>query len=239
MREERLARALVGLTDTLVQGFDVLDFLHGLCEKCVDVLSVDAAGVLLADGGDELRLVAASSETMRVLEAFEAQHHEGPCVDAYRGVEQVLAADLAQARARWPGFVPKALDAGFGSAAGFPLRLRARCIGALNLFFAVPGTLPDLVAAQAMADVATIAILQERARREAKALSGQLQHALASRVVIEQAKGIVSKALGVEMGEAFERLRGYSQDGNLPLTRVAESVVDGTLVPEDLPGPRR
>lgn len=241
IREERLVRAFVELTDTLVADFDVLDFLHGLCEKCVDVLDVEAAGVLLADEGHELRLVSASSERMRVVEAFEAQHHEGPCVDAYRGVERVLAEDLAKARARWPVFVPKALDAGFGSAAGFPLRLRAQCIGALDLLLTAPGTLsgPDLVVAQALADVATVAVLQERALREARELSGQLQHALASRVVIEQAKGIVSKALGVDMEEAFARLRRYSQDWNLALSDVAERVVGRALAPENLPGARQ
>lgn len=237
MREEQLARAFIDLADTLVQGFDVLDFLQGLCERCVAVLEVDAAGVLLADAHKELRLVAASSETMRVLEAFEAQHREGPCVDAYRGVARVLAPDLAESADRWPLFTPKALRAGFASAAGFPLRLRDQCIGALNLFLAGPGTLSgdDLAAAQALADAATIGILQERALREARELSGQLQHALASRVVIEQAKGITARALGVDLDEAFERLRRYSQDRNQPLREVSEAVADGTLSPETLP----
>lgn len=240
MREARLARAFVDLTDILVHGFDLLDYLHGLCERCVDVLDVDAAGVLLADEHHELRLVAASSERMRVLEAFEAQHREGPCVDAYRDVTQVLAPDLAETADRWPTFTPKALDAGFRSAAGFPLRLRDQCIGALNLFLVEPRTFPepDLLAAQALADAAAIGILQERALREARDLSQQLRHALASRVAIEQAKGVVSRALGLDMDEAFERLRRFSQDHNQPLRTVAEQVASGAFDPETLAGPQ-
>lgn len=239
MRESRLARTLIELTDTLVHGFEVVDLLHVLCERCVDVLEVDAAGVLLADEHGRLRLVAASSEQMRVLEAFEAQHREGPCVDAFQGVSQVVP-ELADAGDRWPMFAPRALDAGFHSAASFPLRLRLQCIGSLNVFLRAPGTLPEteLGAAQALADAATIGILQERTLSESRGLSAQLQQALASRITIEQAKGVTSRALGVDVDQAFDRLRRYSQDKNEPIRDVAQQVVNGTLAPESLTTPR-
>jgi GAF domain-containing protein len=239
-REARLARAFLELADTLVQAFDLLEFLEALCAWCVDILEVDAAGVLLVDEREhELRLVAASSERMRVLEVFESQQSEGPCVDAYRTVDQVIVPDLLPSADRWPRFTPKALESGFRSAFGFPLRLRDQCIGALNLFRTEPTTLGemDARAAQALADAAAIGILQERALREARELSEQLQHALHSRVVIEQAKGIVSNGLVVDMEEAFERLRRFSRDRNEPLRTVAERIVDGSLPPESLTRP--
>lgn len=178
---------------------------------------------------------------MHRLEALEAEHGEGPCVDAYRGVEQVLTPDLSSEGNRWPTFTPEALDAGFQAAAGFPLRRREQCIGALNLFLSARRPFPptELRAAQAMADAATIGILQERARRRAQERAAQLQHALASRVAIEQAKGIASRALGIDVDEAFERIRRYSQDRNQPLRQVAEHIVAGSVTPEGLPGARQ
>lgn len=237
-REQRLVQVFVDLADTLVRGFDVLDLLHVLCERCVEVLDVGAAGAMLGAEEHELRLVAASSEKMRVLEAFEAQNGEGPCFDAYVSIAQVLVPDLNETADRWPGFTSKALDAGYRSAFGFPLRLRGQCIGALNLFRSDVGELSvaDGRAGQALADAVTIAILQERALRESRELGGQLQGALDSRVVIEQAKGMVRAELDVDMDEAFERLRRYSQARNRPLREVAQQVVDGVLAPCRLPG---
>lgn len=233
-REERLAQAFIDLADTLVHGFDMLDLLLLLSERCVDVLEVAAAGVMLAGEAGELHLVAASDESLTVLETFEAQQGEGPCFDAYVTVDQVVAPDLGQAGARWPNFAPKAMEAGFRSAFGFPLRLRGDCIGALNLFNTEASTLDeaDTRVGQALADAATIAILQARVLRESRDLGGQLQSALDSRVVIEQAKGILSHRLSIGMGEAFERLRRQSQEMNLPLREVARQVVDGTLAPD-------
>lgn len=234
-----MARAFVDLADTLVRDFEILDFLDLLCRRCVEVLDVSAAGVLLADENRELRLVAASSEAMRVLEVFEVQNDEGPCLEAYRVGEQVAASDLSAASDRWPRFAPKATEAGFRSAFGFPLRLRADRIGALNLFCTTASDLvvADVRAAQALADIAAIGILQERALREANALSDQLQHALHSRVMIEQAKGIVASQLGVEMGEAFDCLRRHSRQNNIPLREVAAATIDGAVRPQELSGP--
>jgi GAF domain-containing protein len=237
-REERLARAFVDLADTLVRDFEILDFLDLLCQRC-EVLDVSATGVLLADKDQELRLVAASSEAMRVLEVFEVQNDEGPCLEAYRSGEQVVATDLSEASSRWPRFAPKAMEEGFRAAFGFPLRLRTDRIGALNLFCTTASDLEpaDVRAAQALADIAAIGILQERALTEAHALSEQLQHALHSRVIIEQAKGIVASQLGVDMGEAFDRLRRHSRQRNVPLRDVAAATIDGELPPQDLSGP--
>lgn len=238
-REGRLAQAFVDLADTLVQGFEVLEFLQLLCTRCVDVLDVAAAGVLLADEGHELRLVAASSEQMRILEVFEMQHDEGPCLEAYRSGEQVVAIDLAVAGQRWPQFAPTAVEARFRSAFGFPLRLRAERIGALNLFLTTPGAMDqaDVRAAQALADVAAIGILQERALREARVVTDQLQHALDSRVIIEQAKGIVASQLQVGMEQAFDSLRRYSSRSQLSLREVAKAVIEGNLHPRGLGDP--
>lgn len=158
---------------------------------------------------------------MRVLEVFEVQNDEGPCLEAYRSGEQVVASDLGTASGRWPRFAPKAVEAGFHSAFGFPLRLRADRIGALNLFCTTASDLEeaDVRAAQALADIAAIGILQERALREANALSEQLQHALDSRVMIEQAKGIVASQLDIDMGEASTACAGTRDMATPPCAR--------------------
>lgn len=235
-----MVEAFVALADTLVSDYDLLDYLGTLCQRCVDVLEVAAAGVLLADQKTlGLQALAASSEQMRVLEVFESQHDEGPCMDAYQTGRQVMVADLARASARWPSFTSKALGAGFGAVFGFPLRLRDQRLGALNLLRHGPGHLDevDVRAAQALADAATIGILQERGLAEARTLSDRLQHALDSRVVIEQAKGIVSTQLGLDMEQAFGRLRRFSQDHNQPLREVVQRILAGTLAPDELHRP--
>lgn len=227
------------LADTLVGDYDLLDYLEDLCRRCVDVLDVAAAGVLLVDQETSgLRPVAASSEKMRVLELFEYQQDEGPSLDAYRSGQHVMA-DLANSSARWPTFSTKALAAGFGAVFAFPLRLRDQRLGALNLLRHQAGPLGevDTLAAQALADAATIGILQERGLTEAQVLADRLQHALDSRVCIEQAKGIVSSQLELDMEQAFEQIRCYSKDYNQRLREVAKAVVAGTLAPGDLRRP--
>ena len=233
MREMRLAEALVVLADTLVEGYDLLDFLYLLCDQCTAVLEVDAAGVLLTGEDGVLELCAASSEDMRLLELFELQQREGPCQDAYRGAEQVVVTDLASMQDRWPRFVPRALEVGFHAVYAFPLRLRGDRIGALNTFSRSGGRLEDedLRAGQAMADVATIGIIQERAVREAGDRAHHLQRALDRRLVIEQAKGMLAQRLGVEVGEAFEILRRHARSENRTVRSVAQAVVDGRIEP--------
>jgi GAF domain-containing protein len=230
-REQLLTRTLVELADNLVADFDVVDLLTVLTDRCVDVLDVGAAGIMLAvpDGG--LRVMASSSEAMRLLELFEVQEQEGPCLDCFTGAQPVMHGNLADASDRWPRFAPEAVAAGFGSAHALPMRLRGTVIGALNLFHVESGAMraADIEAAQAFADVATIAILQHRATLEAQVLNDQLNYALNSRIVIEQAKGIVSERLGVDMDASFGALRQYARNHNLRLSDVANDVITGTI----------
>ncbi|MEY2426500.1 MAG: hypothetical protein QOI61_2072 [Actinomycetota bacterium] len=235
-REALLTRTLVELADTLVADFDVVDLLTMLTDRCVEVLDVGAAGLMLAapDGG--LHVMAASSEEMRLLELFELQQQEGPCLDCYRHAQPVMHEDLDSAAALWPRFAPEAVAAGFHSVQALPMRLRGQVIGALNLFHVGHGSMrpADIEAAQAFADVATIAILQHRVILEAQVLNEQLNHALNSRVVIEQAKGMVAEREGVDMDAAFALLRTYSRNHNLRLADVSRDVITGQLAASDL-----
>jgi GAF domain-containing protein len=238
-REALLARTLVELADTLVDDFDVVELLTLLTDRCVEVLDVTAAGLMLVAVEGDLRVVASSSEEMRVVELFELQSQEGPCPDCYRTGEAVLNQDLARDYGRWPRFGPVALEAGFRSVHAIPMRLRGVTIGALNLFRADEGLLEeaDVVAAQALADVATIGILQHRAAIQAHIVVDQLNHALNSRIIIEQAKGILAERTHLDMNDAFSWLRNHARNHNLLLVDVAQSVIDGTLAPAP-PRPR-
>ena len=229
--QDLMVRTLVDLADTLVDDFDVVELLHLLTDRCVEILDVAAAGLMLASPGGELRVMASSIEAMRVLELFETQSEEGPCMDCFRSGQPVANADLARADDRWPRFAPRALAAGFRSADAVPLRLRASVIGALNLFRAEPGGLvqTDLKAAQALADVATIAILQHRVAEEARILNEQLDHALNSRILIEQAKGVWAERTHSDMDQAFSALRKHARNHNLALAAVAQGVIDGEI----------
>ncbi|MCW6003460.1 GAF domain-containing protein, partial [Micromonospora sp. CPCC 205371] len=190
MAEIQLADVFVEMADTLVDDFDVIDFLHGLTERCVQLLGVSAAGLLLTDQRDTLQVVAASSERTRLLELFQLQTDQGPCVDCFRTGQPVSVADLTTA-GRWPRFTAAAAEVGFAAVHAVPMRLRAEVIGALNLFDATAGPLDEgkLRIGQALADVATIGLLQQRAIRRREVLTEQLETALRSRVLIEQAKG--------------------------------------------------
>lgn len=235
-REAVLARTLVELADTLVDDFDVIDLLTRLADRCVEVLDVQAAGIMLAAPDGQLRVMASSSEAMRVLELFEIQSQEGPCVDSHRNGRAVVNQDLAAVNGRWPQFAAEALAAGFQSVHALPMRLRGSVIGALNLFRAGPGEMgpADIEVAQAFADIATIAILQHRAAREAQVVNEQLSHALNSRVVIEQAKGMVAERLDLDMEGSFTVLRLHARNHNLRLVDVAEGVIGGTLAATEL-----
>ncbi len=225
-REALLTQTLVELADSLVEDFDVVDLLTLLADRCVGIVNVAAAGLMLASADGELRVLASSSEAMRVLELFEAQADEGPCIDAYRSGQPVVNVTIDEANSRWPRFAPKAADAGFQSIHALPMRLRGHSIGALNLFQSDEGRLDDadLAAAQALADVATITILAHRAALDAQVRNEQLTQALNTRIVIEQAKGVVAERAGVEMEEAFNRLRRHARRHNLRLTDVAHAV---------------
>jgi GAF domain-containing protein len=230
--DERLAQVFVELADTLVAGFDLMEFLHSLTERCVELLEVDAAGLLLADSGGVLRLVAASTEQARIAELFQIQNDEGPCLDCYRTGQVVIISDVRadQAAARWPRFAAAAQEMGFAAVHAIPMRLRDQVIGTLNLFRSEPDGLNPAVArvARTLVDVATIGILQERAVRQQEVMAGQLQVALNSRVMIEQAKGILAERLRITPDEAFAILRRYARDHNHPLTQLAGDVIRGT-----------
>ena len=230
-REALLSKTFVELADTLVNAFDVVELLTLVADRCVEALDVDAAGVMLLAPEGDLRVMASSSEAMRLLELFELQTEEGPCLDCYRTGQPVLNQDLAMVNGRWPRFAPEALQAGFHSVHALPLRVHDKIIGALNLFHASQGEIDevDVAVAQAFADVASIAILQYRATLESQVLNEQLHHALNSRVVIEQAKGMVAERNNLHMEQAFSVLRAYARNHNLRLADVARDVIIGSL----------
>lgn len=234
--QNRLAQTFVELADTLVADFDIVDFLHTLADRCAELFEVAEAGVMLADQRGGLRVAASSSERARLLELFEIQNEEGPCLDCFRSGTRVGSQDLEADPQRWPLFTAEALTAGFRSVDALALRCESRVIGALNLFRVSPGALgeDDLVAAQAMADVATIGILQQRAVQEARILVEQLQSALNSRIVLEQAKGVLAERAQVKLDDAFRMLRVYARNHNLRLRSVAESLIVGTLSVDQL-----
>jgi hypothetical protein len=230
-REERLSRVFVELADTLVSGFDVVEFLHTLTERCVELLDVGAAGVLLADERGNLRVMASSDERAHILEVFEVQNQEGPCLDCYRSGEPVVNEPLGGEGSRWPSFSREARAAGFRFAHALPLRLRDQALGALNLFSDEESPLSEtgLVVGQALADVATTGLLQTRAMEESRVLAEQLRGALNSRVVIEQAKGMLAERAAVDLDAAFRLLRGFARNHNEYLSEVARKVVEGAL----------
>ena len=230
MDGELLAETFVELTDTMVADFDVIDFLHILTDRSVQLLDVSAAGLLLADPRGELRVVAASSEAARVLELFQIQNDQGPCLDCFRTGQPVQAEDLTDAAPLWPRFTAAAQRAGFAAVQALPMRLREQVVGALNLFRSTPGAFSsaDIRVGQALADVATIGLLHERSMRHSDTLNEQLQTALNSRVVIEQAKGKLAERLGVEMDQAFNLMRDYARNRNLRLSDLAQGFVNGT-----------
>src|SRR3954447_18659925 len=239
-REELVSRAFVSLADTLVDEFDIIDLLDRLVGFCVQLLPADAAGIVLGDARQELRAVAASDEAAHVMELLQLQNDEGPCLDCFQSAEPVSVADLAEAAGRWPvfvGAVQRRTD--FRSVHALPLRLRGRAIGALNLFGGLPGPLPeaDLALGQALADVATIGILHERAIRHAAVVNEQLQAALNSRVIIEQAKGALAQYGGRATDVAFDRLRRYARSHNIGLGELARRIVAKQFDPAEVLAP--
>jgi transcriptional regulator with GAF, ATPase, and Fis domain len=229
MDTERLATTFVELADSLVDDYDVIDLLHRLTERCVELLQVDAAGILLGDQRGRLHLAASSNEQIRLLELFELQTDEGPCLDCYLQGQPTRADRLSAGSHRWPRFAAAAEAAGYETVHALPMRWRDQTIGALNLFWTQPADVldDDLRVAQALADVSTIAILQERVSTSREALATQLQAALNSRIIIEQAKGVLAERNNLEMRAAFERLRHAARSSNRRLADVASDVVAG------------
>jgi GAF domain-containing protein len=228
--ERRLAQVFVELVDTLVDDFDVLDFLSMLVERCVELLDVAAAGVVLSDQKGGLRMAAASSEQARLVELFAVQTDDGPCPECVRTGAPVSSADLAGEDARWPRFAPAARAAGFRAAHAVPMRLRGTVIGAVNLLNTDANGVGEesVHLGQALADVATIGMLQQRTIHDSAILAEQLHAALNSRVVIEQAKGVLSAHGGLDMHRAFAALRSHARTHNLRLSDLARTVAEGT-----------
>ncbi|HEY5172430.1 MAG TPA: GAF and ANTAR domain-containing protein [Acidimicrobiia bacterium] len=224
-------RAFIEFADTIVDQYDVVEFLHRLANRCVELVDASEAGIMLADRDGTLHYVASSSERMRLIELFELQHDEGPCLDAYRDEVAVHTTLDDDANKRWPRFAPHAREVGFESVSALPMRLRTDVIGALNILstHSAPLSADDQQVAQALADIATIGILQERALNDAKVVTFQLEGALESRIVIEQAKGIVAERNHVAIDTAFELLRGYARTHNRLLRQTAQDVIDATL----------
>ncbi len=230
-RDESIVQFLVDIADNLVDDFDVVELLTKLTERCVNLLGISAAGVMLASPPDELRLVASSSDTMQVVELFELQANQGPCLDAFRTGEPVRHEGLRSGSGPWPKFAEVAVAAGFRSVSALPLRLRDTTVGALNLFSVeeVPMDESDALVARAFADLATISVLQHGVATEAQRVNEQLSGALASRILIEQAKGVIAERAGIEISEAFSRLRIYARSHSLLLAEVAQQAIDGRL----------
>jgi transcriptional regulator with GAF, ATPase, and Fis domain len=243
MDTDLLSDTFVDLADTMVAEFDVIDFLHMLTDRTVRLLPAAAAGVLLADPRGQLRVAAASSEAVGLVELFQIQNDQGPCLDCFRTGRPVTAANLADAGHRWPRFATAATEAGFASVHALPMRLRDQVIGALNLFSTKTGPLgqADLRIGQALADVATIGLLQEQNVRRAETLAEQLQSALNSRVIIEQAKGRLAERLGINMDQSFTLLRDHARNTNQRLTDIARQIIDSpnASLPSLAPRPPR
>jgi GAF domain-containing protein len=240
-REQDLLAAFVEFADTFVDEYDVVEFLHRLAERCVELLDASEAGIMLADRDGTLHYIASSSERMHLIELFELQHDEGPCLDAYRTGVAIHTTMADDADSRWPRFAPHARDGGFRSVSALPMRLRTEVIGALNLFSTTtePLTSEDRQVAQALADIATIGILQERALADGHIVLTQLEGALQSRIAIEQAKGIVAQHNHVSVDDAFKLLRDYARNHSRPLRQTARDIIDGTLPTETLSAPTR
>jgi GAF domain-containing protein len=235
---QRLAAIFVEVADTLVDEFDLIDFLHMLTDRAALLVDAAAVGIVLADPRGTLEFMAGSNENAKILELFQLQNHEGPCLEAFRTARPVINVDLGAAGGRWPKFAPRATALGFHAVHAFPLRLRQQSIGAMNVFGATKGgdfEDTDVTVMQALADVASIALIQERVIRRGAVLTEQLQAALDSRVVIEQAKGAVAQARGVSVDEAFASIRSYARRNNRRLTDVAGTIVANPGTAEQLP----
>lgn len=233
-REAAVTEAFVALATSLADGADVVDLLSGLAEDTTRLLDVASTGLLLADHRGLLHVVAASSEATRSLEVFQVQRSQGPCLDCYRSGKPVTVADLGAEADRWPHFAAAAAEAGFASVHAVPMRLRDQVLGTVGLFGTTVGALgeDDLRLGQALAYVAAVALVQEKAAADRDLINAQLQTALDSRVVLEQAKGVLAQRGGLDMDASFSVLRGYARDHNLRLTDVARAVVRRELPPE-------
>ncbi|MET0989621.1 MAG: GAF and ANTAR domain-containing protein [Glaciihabitans sp.] len=230
-REGRLAAAFVTLADTLVVDYDVVELLQRLVDTCADLLGASAVGLLLTAAGGDLEVVAVTNDESRLVTLIRTHSASGPTGQALATGRPVSVSDISAMGGDMAPFRDEATSLGFGAMDAFPLRLRGSVIGVLTLLRTESRQLTpeDTSVAQGLADIATIGILHERALRESDVVQKQLQHALGSRVVIEQAKGVIAQTRGVEMVEAFRLLREYARAHNRGLREVAERVVSHEL----------
>lgn len=233
MNVERLADTFVDLADTLVEDFDLIEFLYTLVERCTELLDVSAVGLMLADHTGRLRVMASTSEETRLLELFQLQNDEGPCLECFHSGRPVDVQDLADATERWPSFAPRAVEAGFRSMHALPMRLRTETIGALNMFHAEPAGLQqsDTSIGQAMVDVATIGLIQAETGRRREMLLTQLQTALDTRIVLEQAKGVLAERHDITPSQAFTAMRAHARSSNRKLSDLAHGIIEGQTLP--------
>ena len=226
MEIEHLADVFVEVADTLVADFDVIEFLHSVARHAAEIGGA-AAGLMLSGQDGTLHHIGASSEDARLLELFQIQNDEGPCLLSFRTGSRVMVPELRSGDERWPRFADRAVEAGFAAVYAFPMRLRDQVIGGLNVFQTERRDIDEVDARllQALADLATISLIQEQAVARAGMLTEQLQSALNSRIVIEQAKGAVARTFDVGVDEAFELLRGHARTSRRRLTDVAHDVV--------------
>jgi transcriptional regulator with GAF, ATPase, and Fis domain len=230
-REQLLVRTFVTLADSLVAGYDVIDLLQTLVDRTTELFDAAAAGIILGPDAEHLDVIASTSENSRIVGLMQLRAGEGPCVEAVTSGDVVSVVDEAEMHDRWPVFADAATGSGFASVHAIPLRLRGQVIGSLNLFRDREGALneADAIAAQALADVATISVLQERTIHDSSVVRDQLQRALDTRVVIEQAKGVLAYTHDVDMDAAFRLIRQQARSTQSPMSEVAAGVVDGTL----------
>ncbi|WP_030268365.1 GAF and ANTAR domain-containing protein [Streptomyces sp. NRRL B-24484] len=240
-RVQRLTEVFVEVANSLTGDFGVIEFLQQLCERCVELLDVDAAGILLADQRDRLMTIAASDERTHVLELFALQHDQGPCVDCHRTGTARVGIDLTDLKvaSEWQAFATQAREVGFVAANAIPMRRRGRVIGTLGLFQSTPGRLSadDILLAQALADVATVAILQQRTLEDSETERGQLQSALTSRIAVEQAKGVLSERWQLPLDDAFTAFRTYARAHRLRLAELAGEIASGQFDTDRIPHP--
>jgi GAF domain-containing protein len=226
-RERDVVQAFVSLVDSLLDDFDIVELLTTLTERCAQLLDVATAGLLLADAQGELHLMAATSRRTHDLEIFQLQSDQGPCLDCYRSGAPVSVANLAESD-RWPLFVAAATEAGFASVHAVPMRAMNSVLGALGLFGTAAGALSDhdLDVAQALAHVATVAILQNQRTVDTTVISPGLRNALLSRITVDQATGFVYERTGLSMDDSFRRLRDYAHRHRKHLTEISRQLLD-------------
>jgi GAF domain-containing protein len=224
-REARISAAFVSVADTLTTEYDMVDLLHTLVSECAGILGMEAGGLMLVDGNGDLQLMTSTSEAADLVEVMQLAAAAGPCIDCFRTGVAVSVREISESQ-QWPKFRTAAMEQGFHSVLATPMKLRGKILGTMNLFGITAGevTARDAAVAQALADVATIGILQERVIQEGHLIEGQLHRALDSRILIEQAKGVIANELSLSMDDAFNLLRKYARDRNLTISSVSEQV---------------